>query len=319
MFSGNINPKAQVGASLDYIYSKGSYNNQALKNLTWGLSGSYIGDRYEMQAYLNHWNSLNKESGGITDDRYITDPADLQGGSTAVDTKSIPTNLVDAHSRVRGTELYVNNRYKVGYWHEEEINDTTIKRTYIPVSVFTWTLKYNKGHHMFRDDSAEDDDFWANTYISQNGTHEHSTYWSLKNTVGVSLIEGFHRYAKFGLAAYLTHQVRSYTQTQDTIRPADAGLTPYPIHTIPLKATENLIWAGAQLTKQQGSLLRYEATAELGLIGAVAADLAHRRQCIDALPPVGRLSEHNRLRPLQQHRGPLPYEALHIQPLHMEQ
>lgn len=273
VFSGNINAKAQVGASLDYIYSKGSYDNQALKNLTWGISGSYIGDRYEMQAYFNHWNSLNKESGGITDDLYITDPAELQGGNTSVDTKSIPTNLTAAHSRVRGSELYVNNRYKVGYWHEEEINDTTIKRTYIPVSVFTWTLKYNKGYHMFRDDSADDNGFWANTYITDDGTHEHNTYWSLKNTLGISLIEGFHRYAKFGLAAYLTHQVRSYTQTQDTIRPTDAGLTPYPINTIPLKGTENLVWVGAQLTKQQGSLLRYEATAELGLIGSVAADL----------------------------------------------
>lgn len=79
--------------------------------------------------------------------------------------------------------------------------------------------------------------------------------------MGVSS-RGLHPLRQIGLAAYLTHLVRSYTQTQDTIRPADAGLTPYPIHTIPLKATENLIWAGAQLTKQQGSLLRYEATAD---------------------------------------------------------
>ena len=95
VFSGNINARAQIGANIDYIYSKGSYNNQAAKGLIWGFSGSYIGERYELQAYFNHWNFLNKENGGITDDLYITDPAELQGGSTSVDTKSIPTRLTN--------------------------------------------------------------------------------------------------------------------------------------------------------------------------------------------------------------------------------
>lgn len=78
-FSGNINKKAQIGAMFDYLYSKGCYDFQAVKGLTWGFSGSYIGDRYEMQAFYNHWNTLGKENGGITDDLYITDPAQLQG------------------------------------------------------------------------------------------------------------------------------------------------------------------------------------------------------------------------------------------------
>ncbi len=44
-FSGNINREAQVGAFLDYLYSKGCYADQAAKNLAWGFSGSYIGPR----------------------------------------------------------------------------------------------------------------------------------------------------------------------------------------------------------------------------------------------------------------------------------
>ena len=62
-FSGNVNKKAQIGAMIDYIYSKGSYDYQATKDLIWGLSGSYMGDRYEMQAFLNHWNMLGEEIG----------------------------------------------------------------------------------------------------------------------------------------------------------------------------------------------------------------------------------------------------------------
>ena len=38
-FSGNINARAQVGAMVDYLYSKGSFNYQASKHLSWVLSG----------------------------------------------------------------------------------------------------------------------------------------------------------------------------------------------------------------------------------------------------------------------------------------
>ena len=119
-FSGNINAKAQVGAMVDYLYSKGSYAEQAAKDLAWGLNGSYIGDRFEFQGFYNHFNIVDHENGGITDMKYITDPGELQGGVTSVNFKSIPTRLTNAFTRNVGAELYLNSRYKVGYWHVEE-------------------------------------------------------------------------------------------------------------------------------------------------------------------------------------------------------
>ena len=95
-FSGNVDKRLQLGANIDYIYSKGSYNYQADKNFRWGLFGSYIGDRYELQTYFDSYNFLTKESGGITNDLYITHPEQVQGGETKVDNKSIPTNLTSA-------------------------------------------------------------------------------------------------------------------------------------------------------------------------------------------------------------------------------
>ena len=276
-FSGNINAKAQVGAMLDYLYSKGSYANQATKNLTWGAFGSYIGDRYEMQAYYHNFNLLNKENGGITDMLYITDPAELQGGVTTIDPKSIPTRLNDAHTRLRGDELYVNNRYKVGYWHEEQVDDTTVNRTYIPVSSFIHTLKYTGMKHMFLDGSPkESKEFFEHTYLDPRGTRDRTTYMSVSNTLGVSLLEGFHRYAKFGLAAYVTYEYRKYKQTADTLDRTlpELGLDPFPEGAdIADKASEHLAYVGAQLTKQRGSLLTYAATAQLGFAGAAAGDV----------------------------------------------
>jgi hypothetical protein len=92
------------------------------------------------------------------------------------------------------------------------------------------------------------------------------------------LLEGFHKYAKFGLAAYITHQVRNYQQMADTLDRAlavESGLTAYPegITSITPKETQQLAWIGGQLTKQKGSILTYEATAQFGILGPVAGDV----------------------------------------------
>lgn len=277
-FSGNVNEKLQIGAKLDYLYSKGSYANQATKDLSWGLSGSYLGDRYELQAYFNHYNLLNKENGGITDMLYITDPAELQGGVTTIDPKSIPTNLLDAHTRLKGEELYINNRYKVGYWKEEYEGDSLVDRTYIPVSSFFYTLRYNKDWHLFVDDNvSEVEKYFGRKYINPTRTYDNTGYWALTNTLGASILEGFNKYAKFGAAAYITHQVRRYTLPTDSLDHSDEslGLTPLPDYfgRIEPRKTENLVWAGAIITKQKGSVLRYEAKGEFGILGSAAGDL----------------------------------------------
>ncbi len=280
-FSGNINERAQIGAKLDYLYSKGSYNYQAAKNFVWGFSGSYIGDRYEFQGYYNHYNNVNKENGGIQDDRYITDPAEVQGGSTKVDTKSIPTNLTAAHNRVKGGELWLNNKYKIGFWknhYHEEYEDSIVKREYVPVTAFTWTLKYNMNSHLFLNQSAaNDNDFWEHTYLNRGETHDKTTNWQMRNTFAISLMEGFNKYAKAGLSAFITHEIRSYKQNPDSI-PIDIdrpeNLDPYPYdNKIAPSAKLNYLWVGAQLIKQQGKLLNYQATAELGLIGQAVGEV----------------------------------------------
>ena len=277
-FSGNVNKKIQAGAALDYLYSKGFYSRQSTKDFAWRLFGSYTGDRYELQAFFNNYNFLNKENGGITDDRYITDPAEVQGGTTKVDYQTIPVNLNDAHSQVWGHELYMNHRYKVGYYHtERDSTDSIISKTYIPVTSFIWTMRYKTNKHLFLNTSAkEDTTFFTNTYLSLSGTDDQTKHWKLNNTVGISLLEGFHEYAKFGLAAFATYEIRKYTQGTDTIDSQSAAsglLSPRPEVVVPHSYSDNVAWIGGQLTKQRGSLLTYNATAQFGVLGSVAGDI----------------------------------------------
>lgn len=65
--------------------------------------------------------------------------------------------------------------------------------------------------------------------------NDHTKYWSLTNTLGVSLLEEFNKFAKFGAAAFVTHEIRSYTQTTDTIDRLPSlpeGLSPYPVNKV---------------------------------------------------------------------------------------
>ena len=276
-FSGNVNRKTQLGGGIDYIYSKGSYDVQADKDFTWRLFGSHMGDRYEMQTFFNHYNYTTKESGGITDDRYITDPAEVQGGQTRVDNKSIPSLLNNAHSHLESSHLWLNQRYKVGFYRyrRDSITDTIIDRTYVPVTSFIWTLDFKQAKHQFLNKSgAEDATFFDNTYLLLSGTDDKTSYWRLRNTIGVSMLEGFNKYAKFGFSIYGTHEVRRYTQTIDSISGTvlPEGLEALPV-VVPHRVIQNLLWLGGQLTKQRGSLLRYNATAQFGVLGDAAGEI----------------------------------------------
>lgn len=294
-FSGNINARAQVGAFLDYLYSKGSYANQADKNLAWGASGSYLGDRYELQAFFYHYNLLAKNNGGITDPLYITDPALIQGGVSSVDTKSIPTRLSNAHTRVKGQEFYVNQRYKIGYYHEEHDSidvDSVVSRTYIPVTSVIWTLRYMNDSHKFLDKSpGETRSFFENTYLNSQLTADRSTFSRLSNTVGLSLLEGFHRYAKFGLSGFITYDYTRYGLPVDSLAGNVEALTPWPEgidrSTFNHTATRHGLWVGGQLTKQRGSLLRYQATARFGIAGNIAGEVHINGSLTTSVPLFG--------------------------------
>lgn len=281
VFAGNVNRKIGIGANIDYLYSKGSYSYQAAKNLIYGLQGYYTGDRYEMQAFINHFNSQNQENGGITDDLYIIDPARLQGGVTSIEPKSIPTRLTRAKNRLTGAEIYMSHAYKLGFWRDiTGENDTISREEFVPVTKFIYSFDYKYGHHMFTNTSpAEAADFWQNTYFNPDRTEDHQHYLSVANTLGISMIEGFQTWARFGLSAYATYEIDRYKMgvqmpavAEGTS--ADASLTPLPAgFEFPYRHMRHRLWVGGRLEKMKGSHLRYAANAKFGLVGDAAGEL----------------------------------------------
>ncbi|MDE5807596.1 MAG: putative porin [Muribaculaceae bacterium] len=282
VFAGNVNRKIGVGANLDYLYSKGAYANQAAKNLVYGLQGYYNGDRYEMQAFLEHYNSMNQENGGITDDLYITDPAELQGGVDKIEPKSIPTRLSRAKNRVVGAEFYMTHAYKLGFWRDITQPYDTIKREeFVPVTKFVYSFDYRYGHHTFTNtNSSEASNFWTNTYFNSGQTNDQTRYRSFTNTFGIEMIEGFQTWAKFGLSAYASYEIDRFkidtleSESSGGSEPSDEGAPVIPEGiSNTLEKSRNRLWVGGRIEKTRGSLLRYAADARFGLLGDAAGEL----------------------------------------------
>ena len=278
IFAGNVNKKIGIGANIDYLYTKGAYNSQAAKNLIYGVQGYYTGNHYEMQTFMNHYDSRNQENGGITDDLYIEDPAQLQGGVDKIEPKSIPTRLNGAQNRLIGAEFYMSHAYKIGFWRDDtQEGDTIERKTLVPVTKFIYSFDYKYNHHVFKNTVAEEaGNFWANTYFDPSGTLDETRYWSISNSFGISMIEGFQKWAKFGLSAFITHELDKFDQTYLVPENTEGitGLTPLPegFNTDQNKK-RNKLWVGGRLEKMKGSHLRYAANAKFGLMGDAAGDL----------------------------------------------
>lgn len=275
---GNVNRRIGIGGKVNYLHSRGSYENQAVKNFNWGLSFYYLGDRYEAQAFYNNYYSLLKENGGITDDLYITDPAQVQAGVTSIDSKSIPTRLNAAQSRMTGDEFFMTHAYKMGFWKSVEVNDTLTREEYVPLAkiIYSFDLQHNR-HGFGNYNATEGNEFWANRYLDPAATNDDTYMNMMTNSVGLELIEGFRKWVKFGLSAYVSYQIQKYRQTTFyyPIDPeVEEYLTPLPEGVyVPETATKNFLWVGGRLQKDKGNILRYAADVKFGLVGDAVGDV----------------------------------------------
>ncbi len=278
-FSGNVNKQIEAGGGINLVTAKGQYSFQNNRQFSYRLFGSYIGERYQIQAAFNNYNYVTQENGGIVDDNYILDPSSLQAGDSKVNARSIPTNLTGAYSRLRGNDLYITHRYNLGYYEDVPTSeeDSTLIEVFTPVSSIVHTLKFASSAHRFVNTEVhEDTTFFANTYLSDKGTNEKSEYWALSNTVGITIHEGLSKYFPMGIGAYATYEVRQYHQITDTLAPGEQlapHLAIHPDYNIAARTTQHALWVGGQLWQRNNPWFSYDADIHVGLIGPVLGDL----------------------------------------------
>lgn len=248
LFAANANKKINVGANLDYMYNRGFYGSQAVDNFSYRLFGSYNSDRYQLHTFMSNSNLSQQESGGISDDGYITDPTTKS--SKGIDSRSIPVYLDQAWSRVNGGTFFLTHRYNLGFSKTERV-DTTDVTTFTPVSSIIHTFEYNTVYRRFISKTLPKD-YFDTAYFNNKKTNDSTFYKSYRNTIALSLREGFNKFALFGLTAYITNEIRNYQIMDST------GHGRYH---------QQSTFVGGELIRQMGKTINYKANVELGVLG----------------------------------------------------
>ena len=266
MFRGamsvNFGKKFNIGFDFNYLYGRGFYTSQSTKDINLAIYSSYISDKYDLHFLLYNTNFLNYENGGIADDRYITNIEEINDGSRGISSLDIPTLFTETWNHIKGQRYFLTHRYNVGFYQSssETKKTNSSKGVFVPVVSFIHTFDYKSNNRRFLSEDARIDTVYTNHYLPTDGDYyvnDKMSYWSLRNTIGISLREGFKKWAKFGLTAYADFDYRHFT-IADTTLSGDLSQKIYKEFSTKI---------GAELAKREGALLTYRANAELGLTG----------------------------------------------------
>ena len=139
-----------------------------------------------------------------------------------------------------------------------------IKEEYVPVTSFIHTLGLNTNKRRYVA-NASNENFYLNRYNVPyennpgDSIFDKTTYYIVKNTFAIGLLEGFNKYVPMGAKVFITHELGHYTLPN-----TNEAYT---------STNENNIYIGGQLIKTLGKRLHYNATAEFGLVGEHVGDV----------------------------------------------
>ena len=145
--------------------------------------------------------------------------------------------------------------------------DATMKREYVPVTSFIHTLDISNYNHIYQAYSTPTN-YYQNTYYKQglvygnDSIYDQVKHQHIKNTLALALLEGFNKYVKAGLKAFVSYEHNTYQMPE-----LENGLLLWN------KWKEYNLTFGAQLSKTQGKTLHFNLTAERWLSGADAGDM----------------------------------------------
>ncbi|MDR1499430.1 MAG: putative porin [Tannerellaceae bacterium] len=292
----NFGSRLNIGAEMDYIYSRGQYWANGNKLLSYRVFASYRAERYELNASLSNYNFVNYENGGLANDRYLTHPDEFTIGRQAIPRREYPVRFYDTWNRLRGSLYYLTHRYSLGFERETGAldEDGEAASVFVPVSSLIHTFEYEDNSRRFISDM--DPDSIDARYLAPKGVtggydadmrrlnyvygldeslNDMASSWSVKNTVALSMREGFKDWAKFGLTAFARFEKRRFKLpakvpglSYDMVDGSGPDPSPdnlsYPRDEV---HDEFTMYLGGEISKRKGAILTYNARGEMGMLG----------------------------------------------------
>lgn len=138
------------------------------------------------------------------------------------------------------------------------------KSEYVPVTSFIHTVKFDNYRRIYEAYLTPADYYLKEYYdagrLTGDSIYDQTKHWHMKNTFAIAMLEGFNKWAKAGLKAFASYDLRHYE-----LPTMEGGFE---------KFNEHALSVGGQLSKQEGKTLHYNAVAEIGLTGVDAGTLA---------------------------------------------
>lgn len=263
-YANNVNKRMNFGGIFDYFYGQGFYDRQSTSFMNATGFASYTGERYDLHFHYTHNYMKWGENGGIENDLYITNPEDQPQSYSS---NEIPVRLASTWNKLESDELFLNHRYHIGFMRTDS-DSISIRETFVPVTTLfhTFSLQKHLKSYVTGDNAAGT--FHTNDFMPFNSTaFDHHRYLHVLNTVGISLREGFNRYAVAGLSAYVGFLHRRYEQ------PDIQNIDGTDIETKTQHKEYNFL-IGGQIIRTQGRLLHYQGNVQFFISGPKAGELS---------------------------------------------
>ena len=283
-FATNAGKQFGVGFLFDYLYGRGRYDRQSTAYTNFSLYSYYRSDKYNFHLLASRYHIKLAENGGITDDEYITNPEKTESGSKNFGTNDIPVNLNKAWNRNEVYSVFFTHNYNIGFYRDRliEVGDSTAQpeetaalptgettkkdslatteikeiQEFVPVTRFTHTLDIKADDRSFINYS-QPKNFYADTFLRDDSIDKTKNL-NIRNTLAISLLEGFNKWAVAGVTAYATYDYRRYT-LPDTLPTSPMEILE--------KQNEYSLNVGGILQRSKGKVLNYKLRGEASVAG----------------------------------------------------
>ena len=162
-----------------------------------------------------------------------------KGGRINVDSKEMADSLAKVSAKAVADTM----------WMKDE---------YVPVTSFIHTMKLDNYKRIYQAYNTPAD-FYADNYVAGpyagDSIYDKTSHLRLQNTFAISMLEGFNKWAKTGVKAFVTSDLRRFVLPSSD---SNTATTSYNEHNLSV---------GGQLSKTEGKTLHYNVTAETWLLG----------------------------------------------------
>lgn len=278
-FSRNAGKHFGIGGMFDYLYGRGRYDNQASALMNFSIFSYYRSDRYNYHFVGNRYHMKLTENGGITNDDYIKRPEETDGSNSNFTAADIPVKFNQTWNRNEVYTAYFTHNYNFGFYREKieetkkdvaKSDSTTIATTdnapateeeeetemeFVRVARITHTVDFATGTRQFRNYELPTD-FYADNFLRFDSIDEYKNM-KLENRIGLSLCEGFSKWAFANITAYASHHYNRYIMPDL----ANSGME------YAKKYNEHTVSIGGIIDSNLKNIIKYKLQGETAISG----------------------------------------------------